>query len=101
MLVWYLHGHSREPKRQIGTDQKESESEGMEDLYLTDQTTGGKTDTNNECTVKSEGHGSSRGDSESFADSGGGVTSSIKSIGLLTYLQNRGGIQSEIKGRRE
>ena len=54
MLLCYLHGHGREPKRQIGTDQKESESEWMEDLYLTNCTSGGETNANHKGTVKSE-----------------------------------------------
>ena len=48
-----LHGHGREPERQVGTDQEEGEGEWMEDLHLADEPARGEANAYDEGAVES------------------------------------------------
>jgi hypothetical protein len=79
-----LHGHSREPVRDHGTEEEASEGEGAEDIN------GSKLRSADEGTEESERHKSGRTDSETLANGSGSVTSSIEVIsansGLLRHV---------------
>mmetsp|Transcript_40021 Transcript_40021/g.73918 ORF Transcript_40021/g.73918 Transcript_40021/m.73918 type:complete len:580 (+) Transcript_40021:711-2450(+) len=93
-----LHGHGSEPVRKHGAHDKGSESDRLEDvdtvgkrdvlgilgtLGLVD---GMGLDTGDEGAEKGKRHKGGRANGETLADSGGGVTGSVKSVSLLADL---------------
>jgi len=72
------HGHGSEPVWEHSTDEESSELSWLKDIN------GSITDSGNESTEKSKSDEASRSDSETFTDSGGGVSCGIKSISQIS-----------------
>ena len=95
-----LHGHGGEPVGEHSADKEASEGEGLEDVDLVGVVDGGLLrnggagvpvhvgdgvgSTGHEGTEEGESDEASRSDGETFADSGGGVASSVKVVGVVT-----------------
>lgn len=75
-----LHGEGREEVWEHGTDKESSELGWLEDIN------GVVTDSSDEGTEESKSDETGRSDSETLTDSGGGVTSGIKSISDISDL---------------
>ena len=73
-----LHGEGSEEIWEHGTDKETSELGWLKDIN------GSITDSGNESTEKSKSDEASRSDSETFTDSGGGVSCGIKSISQIS-----------------
>jgi len=96
-----LHGHGGEPVGEHSSDEEASEGEGLEDVdlvgvvngvLLRDGGTGpgqvgdGVGGTGHEGTEEGKSDKASGANGETFADSGGGVASSVKIVGVFTDL---------------
>jgi len=87
-----LHGEGSEEVWEHGTDKETSELGWLEDIN------GGITDSGNESTEKSKTDEASGSDSETFTDSGGGVSCGIKGISKISDLSWESGHFSASSG---
>ena len=96
-----LHGHGREPVGEHSADEETSEGEGLKDVDLVGVVDGGSLrgytvspvhvangvgGTGHEGTEEGESDEASGADGETFADSGGGVASSVEVVGVVTNV---------------